>query len=95
MYEAKITAVMETKIFPLWTVFLCSFGYFLLAKKSNKLQRELKFGKKRLTLFIYKNSNKVCAKKRTINISKNPYDITSTSYYEIELKLRKLCYFVN
>ena len=57
MYEAKITAVMETKIFPLWTVFYVPVGNFLLAKKSNKLQRELKFGKKRLTLFIYKNLN--------------------------------------
>ena len=40
MYEAKIAAVMETKIFPLWTVFYVPVGNFLLAKKSNKLQRE-------------------------------------------------------
>ena len=72
MYEAKIAAVMETKIFPLWTVFYVPVGNFLLAKKSNKLQRELKFGKKRLTLFIYKNSNKVCAKKEDNKYQEKP-----------------------
>ena len=80
MYEAKIAAVMETKIFPLWTVFYVPVGNFLLAKKSNKLQRELKFGKKRLTLFIYKTQIKFALKKEDNKYQENPYDITSTSY---------------
>ena len=34
MYEAKITAVMETKIFPLWTVFYVPLGIFCWPRKA-------------------------------------------------------------